>query len=336
MKAAILEQIDRPLVIAEVEPANPLLIGQVLVKILVSGLCGAQLQEIRGDKGNAKYVPHLLGHEGCGEVVEIGPGVSKIQVGDRVILHWRKGDGIEAPFPEYIYKGKKITSGKITTLSEYSIVSENRLTKVSPTTSPDLCALLGCALSTALGIIDNDAQIKLGERVAVLGCGGVGLSIIQGAILAGAVSVLGIDSSYAKQTLVENHGGKFLNSNCDTIATEVDCIIDTTGSMELVSRWIPLLSNTGRIIIVSQPKANSNLTITQPGLFFRGEGIRISTTQGGKVNPSTDLQRYIRLYEKMRIHLAKTITHRFRLDDINLAVDVLRRGEAGRILIDLT
>ena len=100
-KAAILTEIGKPLVVSEIETTE-LKVGQVLIKILMSGLCGAQLQELAGLKGNSKFVPHLLGHEGCGIVEEIGPGVTTVKVGDKVVMHWRKGDGIESDFPTYI------------------------------------------------------------------------------------------------------------------------------------------------------------------------------------------------------------------------------------------
>lgn len=145
MKAAILEEIDAPLTIKEVELTD-LKVGQVLVKVLVSGLCGAQLHEIRGHKGNAKFLPHLMGHEGCGIVEEVGPGVTTVQKGDKVVMHWRPGSGIEAPFPNYVLDGKTISSGKVTTLSEYSIVSENRVTRVPADTPSTLAAMLGCSM----------------------------------------------------------------------------------------------------------------------------------------------------------------------------------------------
>ena len=108
MKAAILEQINTPLTIREVQP-TPLKVGQVYVKVLTSGLCGAQLHEIRGHKGNAKFLPHLMGHEGCGIVKEVGPGVTTVQEGDKVVMHWRPGSGIESDFPQYVLDdGKKI------------------------------------------------------------------------------------------------------------------------------------------------------------------------------------------------------------------------------------
>lgn len=106
-----------------------------------------------------------MGHEGCGIVQEVGVGVNTVKVGDKVVMHWRKGDGIEAPFPSYIYNGNKMSSGKVTTLSEYSIVSENRLTTVPDDTPEELCALLGCGLTTALGVITNEADVKFGESV---------------------------------------------------------------------------------------------------------------------------------------------------------------------------
>ena len=115
-----------------------------------------------------------MGHEGCGIVEEIGEGVTTVKVGDKVVMHWRPGSGIEAPFPSYVLDGKSMSSGKCTTLSEYSIVSENRLTTVPQDTPEDLCAILGCALTTAMGIIDNEVDLKFGESVAVIGCGGAG------------------------------------------------------------------------------------------------------------------------------------------------------------------
>ena len=136
MKAAVLETINHPLSIREVELTD-LKVGQVLIKIIVSGLCGAQLHEIRGHKGNAKFLPHLMGHEGCGIVESVGPGVTTVKVGDKVVMHWRPGTGIEAPFPSYVLDGKSMSSGKVTTLSEYSIVSENRVTTVPDDTPPE-------------------------------------------------------------------------------------------------------------------------------------------------------------------------------------------------------
>src|SRR3989338_9139804 len=105
MKAAVLEKINGRLTVAEVGLA-PLIFGQLQIKVLVSGICVSQLQESAGNKGNEKFVPHLLGHEGCGIVEETGLGVTKVKKGDKVVMHWRKSDGIESDFPQYVFKGK--------------------------------------------------------------------------------------------------------------------------------------------------------------------------------------------------------------------------------------
>jgi S-(hydroxymethyl)glutathione dehydrogenase / alcohol dehydrogenase len=340
MKAAILEKINEPLVLGDVELTD-LQIGQVLVRVLVSGLCGAQLQEIRGEKGNAKFVPHLLGHEGCGIVEATGPGVTRVKKGDKVILHWRKGEGIESPFPTYVYKGKPFSSGKVTTLSEYTIASENRLTPVSHDTPDELCALLGCGLSTALGTINNDAKIKFGETVLIIGCGGVGINLIQGASLAGAGDIYAVDISEEKRALVEKFNAIYFNIDnnnfnlLDSIKN-IDCIIDTTGHMDLITAVLPNLSERGRIIIISQPKLNSSITFTKPSNFFLGEGQTISSTQGGKINPSTDFSRFIKLYQSGKLNISNLITHTLSLDEINIAVELLKAGKAGRILIKIS
>lgn len=338
MKAAILTEINQPLIVDEVGLTD-LQIGQVLIKVLMSGLCGAQLQEIRGEKGNAKFLPHLIGHEGCGIVQALGPGVTRVKIGDKVILHWRKGQGIEAPFPTYTYNGKSMSSGKVTTLSEYTIASENRLTPVPAETPDELCALLGCGLSTALGTINNDAKIKFGESVLIIGCGGVGINLIQGAKLASAGDIYAVDITEEKRDIVTQFGATYYNLTTQNEELEeiknIDCIIDTTGIMSLVSTVLPNLSNRGRVIIVSQPKQDSSITFTKPGNFFLGEGQSISSTQGGKVDPSVDFAKYIKLYQKGYLKIDKLVTHTLSLEEINTAIELVKNGKAGRILIKL-
>jgi S-(hydroxymethyl)glutathione dehydrogenase/alcohol dehydrogenase len=103
MKAALLTELNAPLVVADVEPVLPLAYGQVLVDVIAAGICGAQLQEIRGEKGGP--LPHLMGHEGVGLVNAIGPGVTRMKPGDKVVMHWRKAAGIESAFPRFRVMG---------------------------------------------------------------------------------------------------------------------------------------------------------------------------------------------------------------------------------------
>jgi S-(hydroxymethyl)glutathione dehydrogenase/alcohol dehydrogenase len=335
MKAVILEKLNSNLVIDNVETTS-LQYGQVLVKNIVSGLCGAQLQEIAGLKGNANFLPHLMGHEGCGIVQEVGAGVNTVKVGDKVVMHWRKGEGIEAPFPKYIYKNKEISSGKVTTLSEYSIVSENRVTSVPHDTPEELCALLGCGLTTALGVITNEANIKFGESVMIIGSGGVGLNLIQGAKLASAYPIYAMDIIEEKRELCLNVGANyFINSKNETPNIKVDVIIDTTGIPEVIANAISYLSGTGRMILVGQPKPGQEISIPNANKLFDGSGKLIKATQGGKTSPAEDIPRYINLYKSGLLDINKIITHRFNLDEINEAFTLLKSGKAGRIIINI-
>ena len=128
-KAAVLVESKLPLVIDEIE-IQPLTVGQVLVKLDSSGICGAQINEIDAVKGKDNFLPHLLGHEGSGIVREIGPGVNTVKEGDHVVLHWRPSSGIQAPTPKYNWKGKQINAGWVTTFNELAVISENRLTVI--------------------------------------------------------------------------------------------------------------------------------------------------------------------------------------------------------------
>jgi len=334
MKAVVLRELNAPLSIEDVE-LTPLQVGQVLVKVCVSGLCGAQLHEIRGHKGNAKFLPHLMGHEGSGIVEEVGAGVSTVNVGDKVVMHWRKSTGIEAPFPKYILNGSEMSSGKVTTLSEYSIVSENRLTPVPSGTSDFLCALLGCGTTTALGTINNDARLKFGESILIVGCGGVGLNLIQGAILASAYPVVCIDINEAKREKAFAVGATRFEHNINTISGKFDVIIDTTGNTKVIAQTMKLLDDGGRYILVGQPPPDQEITVPSEANLWSPSGKSILVSQGGCTSPQNDIPRYVKMHNAGLLDIDKIITHVFDLDDINEAFDVLRSGSAGRIMIQM-
>ncbi len=333
MKAAVLEAIDQPLVIRDVK-CTDLKVGQVLVRNIVSGLCGAQLQEIHGFKNNAKFLPHLMGHEGCGIVEELGEGVSTVKIGDKVVMHWRVGSGIESDFPNYILNNKIISSGKVTTLSQYSIVSENRITSVPNDTPPEFCAILGCALSTALGIIDNETDLKFGESLAIIGCGGVGLNLLQAASLKNACPIIAVDKNQNKKNLcLQSDANIFLQNIEDYKDNKIDIIIDTTGIPEVISNSIDKLSDKGRLILVGQPAPGKFIEISNALNLFNGQGKIIKATQGGKTCPQNDIPRYIKLFNDGRLKVNHLFTHQFDIDEINKGFDVLRSGEAGRVII---
>ena len=334
MKAAVLEKLNYPLAIREIFPTQ-LLPGQVYVKVLASGLCGAQLHEIRGHKGNGKFLPHLMGHEGCGIVKEVGPGVTTVQEGDKVVMHWRPGSGIESEFPKYHLGEKIISSGKCTTLSEFSIVSENRLTKVPHDTPTVLAAMLGCSLTSALGIIDNECNLKFGESVAIIGCGGVGLNLIQAAKMKNAYPVYGVDINDKMFDLTHQIGVDIFTCDLEFIPEKVDVILDTTGVPEVISKAFDKLAPSGRLIMVGQPAPGTDLNIFNPLSMFDGQGKSIRASQGGGTKPDEDIPRYIKLANREMLDFNTLHTDTFALDNINDAFDLLKTGNAGRIIIKI-
>lgn len=331
MKAAVLTAINAPLEIAEVWP-DELQYGQVLVRVLASGICGAQLQEIRGEKGNAKHLPHLLGHEGAGMVEKVGLGVARVKPGDKVVMHWRQGRGIESPFPQYIFRGDFITSGRVTTLSEYSICSENRLTPVPVDTPTDLCALLGCGLSTALATIETEAQIKMGESLLIIGCGGLGANMIRAARMRSVTPITVCDVREEKEPLAMSLGADRFARGMN-LKGAYDVIIDTAGSGQMMTFALRHLAPSGRYIMLGQPR--DEVGISQPFHMFEGTGKTIKATQGGGFMPSDDIPRYVTLYRSGLLKLDGIITHRLKLDDVNKGVDLVRNGQASRVLIEM-
>lgn len=178
MKAAVLVEQNKPLVIAEIELPEALSFGQVLVKVHYSGICGSQINEIDGTKGPDKFLPHLLGHEASGTVLDLGPGVKTVKQGDRVVMHWRAGNGLQCEPPSYRWDGRKVNAGWVTTFNECAVVSENRVTTIPDDFDLKLAPLFGCAVTTAMGVVNNDAQVKIGQSVVVFGVGGVGINIV--------------------------------------------------------------------------------------------------------------------------------------------------------------
>ena len=193
MKAAILVESNQPLIVDEIACPGIVEFGQVLVDVHYSGICGAQINEIDAVKGPDKYLPHLLGHEGSGIVRKVGLGVSTVKEGDHVVMHWRPSAGIQSPTPKYGWGGKTVNAGWVTTFNEQSIVSENRLTVIPHNFDMKVAPLFGCAVTTAFGVVNNDAQVKVGQSVLVFGIGGVGINIVQAASMVSATPIVGVD-----------------------------------------------------------------------------------------------------------------------------------------------
>jgi S-(hydroxymethyl)glutathione dehydrogenase/alcohol dehydrogenase len=339
-RAAILVEQKKPLVIEEVE-VPVLKLGQVLVKVLASGICGSQIGEINGVKGPDRFLPHLLGHEGCGTVLEVGEGVRSVKPGDRVVLHWRKGAGLESVAPTYGSRLGTVNAGWVTTFNEHAIVSENRATAVPADFDIEAAALFGCAVTTAFGVVTNNAQVAIGQSVAVFGAGGIGLSIVQGAALAGAHPIIAIDLVDARLDLARTLGATHtINSRSADVAAEiagivgtdgVDVAIDNTGNVDVIALASRLTSGRGRTVLVGVPPKGATAAISTLSLHFEK---RLVGSHGGECRPDIDIPRYVRLMQDGRLSLAGVVGRRYALDEVNAAIDDMTSGRlAGRAIL---
>jgi S-(hydroxymethyl)glutathione dehydrogenase/alcohol dehydrogenase len=340
-KAAILTESRKPLIVDEITLPDALGVGQVLVKILHTTICGAQINEIEAAKGPDKFLPHLLGHEASAVVIDIGPGVTTIKPGDTVVLHWRPSQGIQCQPPLYKWRSARLNAGWVTTFNEYAVVSENRMTLIPATYDLKVAPLLGCAITTAAGVINNDAKVKIGESVVVFGVGGVGLNVVQFARLVGAYPIVAVDLVDEKLGMAKVRGATdVLNagklSNLDAEIRKIvgakgpDKVVETTGVKFIIELAYDLTHPDGICVLVGVPR--EKVTINTLPIHFNKV---LTGSHGGDTVPHVDIPRLIRLNQAGRVSFDGIITHEFSLDNINQALDLVRSGRAGRVLVNV-
>jgi len=340
-RAAILAQSRAPLVVDEIALPEALDVGQVLVRVLYTTICGAQINEIDAVKGPDKFLPHLLGHEASAEVLEIGPGVTSVKPGDSVVLHWRPSQGIQSRTPAYAWHGNKLNAGWVTTFNDHAVVSENRMTVIPKDFDRKIAPLFGCAVTTAAGVVNNDAKLKIGESVAVLGVGGVGLNVVQFAALAGGFPVVAVDLLDHKLDMARTRGATHcINAGkVGDVAAAVraivgdkgpDKVIETTGVKGVIEMAYDLTHPDGTCMLVGVP--HEKVTISTLPIHFHKV---LTGSHGGDARPHIDIPRIIRLVRAGRLSFEGIITHEFPLADINAALDLVRSGKAGRVLVAL-
>ncbi len=340
-QAALLVQTGQPLVLADIEtPA--LKPGQVLVEIAYSGACGTQVMEWRGDKGEDKWVPHCLGHEGTGTVLEVGSAVTKVKVGDKVVLSWIKGSGIEAGGAVYDWDGKKVNAGGVTTFQRHSVVSENRLTLLPPDLPMDVAVLLGCAAPTGMGAVYNVLKIQPGDAVAVFGTGGIGLNALMAAALAGAMPVIGIDPNPTRRALAQLYGATHVIDAAGDVLAEIKKIVPQGVDLAVESSGIPAVMEQainatrqqgGRAVVIGNAKHGAVLPLN-PGVFNQGKSLL--GTWGGDSVPDRDYGRYGRLLNSGRFPVRDLLSKPYSLAQADQALQDLAAGKVGRPLIDMS
>jgi S-(hydroxymethyl)glutathione dehydrogenase/alcohol dehydrogenase len=343
MKAGVLQALNTPLHIRNDIELPALSRGQVLVKLAFSGVCHSQLMEVRGKRGEDAYLPHLLGHEGSGIVVEIGSDVTKVKSGDRVVLGWIKGRGIEAGGAKYKCSDGILNAGGVTTFNDYAVVSENRCVVVPEGVPMDIAALFGCAVLTGAGIITNTVRPAKGSTVAIFGLGGIGLSALMGLALFDCALVIAVDISEDKLRLATEFGATHTINAGERDPVEAireltqgrgaDYTIEAAGRSETIEQAFDAVRRGGGLCVFASHPAHGSRISLDPFELICGK--QIMGSWGGSSDPDSDIPMFAKLYLEGKLPLDKLITQRYHLDDINQALDDLERNKVVRPLIEI-
>lgn len=344
--AAVLEKKNKPIVLKKLRMPS-LKKGQVLVKISYTGICRSQLMEAEGKRGDDRFLPHLLGHEATGIVIKTGKYVSKIKKGDKVVLGWIKGNGINTNgivFKDF--ENKKINSGPITTFSDYTIVSENRVVKLNNKIPMDIGVLLGCAFPTGMGMIFNlrKKNIKI-KNLLIIGLGGVGFSALMAAIQNNIKKIIVIDKSNYKLQIAKKFNKKIFtfNSNSKKIRQKIlkitngqgaQICIECAGRVSTIELGFDLINDKeGRLIFASHPENGKKIQIDPHKLI---SGKKIEGTWGGSYNPDKDIKKIMPFIINNKSNIRKYIIgKKYNLKSINKAFSDLKNSKVIRPLIKI-
>ncbi len=363
MKAVVFRGTDVPLEVTEVQLAAPRP-HEVLVKIAAAGVCHSDLHVVKGEW--SRRLPTVLGHEGSGTVVEVGPGVTSLQPGDHVVLSWVApcGEcrhckaGVEARC-EVAANVVGPTGGlndgtsrlsidgetayhylAVSSYAEYAVVPESGAIKVRDDAPLDLIALVGCAVATGVGAVRNTAQVEAGSTVVVIGCGGVGLSVVQGARLAGASRIVAIDLRQDKVDLALELGATDAIVGAGAGAEDavrallpdgVDYAFDAIGRTTTTETAIHLLGLGGTAVVVGIPPEGSSASF-DPLLLVELDQRILGSNYGG-IRPAVDIPQLVDLVMSGDLRLEEMVSARRPLAEAAAALDELATGAALRQLL---
>ncbi len=339
--AAILVETKNPLVLEELEIPK-LAPGQVLVEVAYSGVCHTQILECNGYRGADPFLPHCLGHEGSGTVCEIGVGVRKVKVGQRVILSWIKGSGADVPGTIYSWNGKNVNAGGLTTFSQYSVVSENRLTVLPDSISLSDGAFLGCAVPTGVGAVVNTGTIRPGNSIAVFGVGGVGSFAIAGACLSGCSPIIALDVREERLRIAKSIGATHcidvlqespLDQIREIVPGGLDVAVECSGQTSAMEMALASVRAQGGIaVIVGNARHGQHIEVNPKELNC---GKQLRGTWGGDNIPDHDFQRYIHMIDAGTLAFDWLRSEPYSLMSVNQAMWDLEQGMSLRPLIKI-
>lgn len=341
-EGAVLTEIGQPLEVLGLS-IPPLRAGQVLVELYYSGLCQTQLLEIQGRKGHDPFLPHTLGHEGAGRVMDVGPRVTKVKPGDCVVLTWIKGEGFEGGNTSYNSALGPIRSGPISTFLRHAVVSENRVVPIDPKVSFKEAALLGCAIPTGAGIIQHSLNVRPGSSLAIFGLGGVGLSALLAACRRRPALLVAVDRVPWKLELARSLGATYcIHADGENVLEQileltngigVDYAVEAAGKtqvMELAFQSVRMRG--GKCVLAGNISAGERITLDPYDLI---KGKIIQGSWGGETNPDYNIPMWAAQHLQGQWELTKLITHVYTLEEINQAFQALEHGMVGRAVLAL-
>jgi S-(hydroxymethyl)glutathione dehydrogenase/alcohol dehydrogenase len=362
-KAAILFEVGRKLDIREVDVQSPQA-GEVMIKMAVGGVCHSDLHVMMGHL--QAPVPAILGHEGSGIVAEVGPGVTTLKPGDHVIPMWRLSCGTcehcSNARPALCAAGSQIRmTGRlldgttrfkcngqeikhfagVSSFSEYSVIPAAAVMKI-PTEFPlEMAALLGCGVITGVGAVFNAAKVRPGSSVAVFGTGGVGMNVVQGAVIAGAEKVIAVDILDSKLELAKKFGATHtVNSKKDkavdavralTGGRGVDYAFEVIGLPETIRQAYDSLCKRGMAVAIGVTPMSTEVSVPIMGLVYE-ERVLTGSIYGSS-RPWIDIPMLMKLYESGKLKLKELLTRTYPFSQINEAYDALQRGEVLRSIV---
>lgn len=363
IRAAVLREINRPLEIEELEIAEPGA-GEVMVRLAASGTCHSDLHCINGEWAETRR-PIVLGHEGAGEVVAVGAGVERVKPGDHVALSWLPSCGhcrqCFAGRPQLcvasletihqnlmpdgtsrLRSGDEMVSSMLTvgSLGEYTVVPENGAIRIDDSVPLDLAAVVGCAVATGVGAVLNTARIEGGRSVAVVGCGGVGISVVQGATAMSAEPLIAIDANPEKLALAARLGATHTidASNVDAVEAVheitgggVDYAFEAIGLKTTIEQTIAMLGPAGAAVLVGMPP--DGVTVEIDPMTITSSEQRILGCIYGSCNPPVDFPRILGLHRRGRLDLDSVVSRRIPLEQVNEAFAAMAAGEGVRTVV---
>jgi len=339
-KFAVLRKIKNPLVLENLKIPNPNT-NQLLVKINYSYICGTQLNEINGNKGFDKFIPHTLGHEASGEVLKIGKEINNFKIGDKIILSWIKTKEKDSKnLFYYDEKNKIVNSGQVSTFSKFALVSKNRVYKVPKKLPMDLAALFGCAIPTGFGIVFKYLnKVNKDDHVVIYGAGGIGIMSIIALRLRGIKNIYAIDKNKKNLKIAKSFGcvkTYSLNEFSNKIKTQkinknfIKYNIEVSGSKLMMEMAIKNLSTQGLCVLAGNIKRGLKIKIDPYDLIF---GKKIYGFSGNDISLEKNLKRYNQLLNKINFNKLRKIFKVYKFKNINRAVDDFKNGKILRPLI---